>query len=541
MADTFTLEGTISSLGIATHDSVIHAYVQSNIMPGDGLLDTTGEVLMLGAEAVKVDRGTGAWSVGLVDTDATDLNVGAGVLLYELVVHYYDAGARDERVYTSGWFELTSDTDFAKLDLDVSVTAVTPALASQIGAAAALGATNDTATASFVNNPASATRAALATTIASERRTHEQGPYNGWKSKLATRGTTRVNIVTIGDSITEGAGVFNAPAYRYRWVDLLHKRLQTYAGLNASGGYAPAYYADGVLGDDTTRSGTSTEVSGRWGLGGRALMLTANTSTVTFPARRATQVRVWYGKDNFFPGNFTVKINGVDVTNTGTLWPGNTAAGTFVSVNNAGGARSGYYWQSAPVTAADLTVVVSSISGSSQVAVEGVEYILEDAASGVYVYDGAHSGAKVTHYLAANMDVGHWDVVALLNPALLLVNLGTNEGGEGIAAATFQANLQSLVTKAATRAPNAHIVLVKGWWPRTVTESLWNQYNAAKDAVAAANSTRVSTFDLAAYWPALAANGSTSQGLMVETTNPVHPNTAGNQRYADIMFNLLHP
>ena len=48
-------------------------------------------------------------------------------------------------------------------------------------------------------------------------------------------------------------------------------------------------------------------------------------------------------------------------------------------------------------------------------------------------------------------------------------------------------------------------------------------------------------FDLSPHWPALATDGSLNNGLMVESTNPVHPNTAGNQRLADIFTSLLSP
>lgn len=62
---------------------------------------------------------------------------------------------------TSGWFPLTTDRDLTWIVANyVPVTAITATIASNVAAAAALGATNDTATASFVNS-ASATRTAL--------------------------------------------------------------------------------------------------------------------------------------------------------------------------------------------------------------------------------------------------------------------------------------------------------------------------------------------------------------------------------------------
>lgn len=62
----------------------------------------------------------------------------------------------------TGWFPLTENRDLAWIVANyVPTTVISEQTAVDVAAAAALGATNDTATASFVNNPASATRAAL--------------------------------------------------------------------------------------------------------------------------------------------------------------------------------------------------------------------------------------------------------------------------------------------------------------------------------------------------------------------------------------------
>ncbi|MDR7253684.1 hypothetical protein J2X46_002674 [Nocardioides sp. BE266] len=71
------------------------------------------------------------------------------------------------RGITTKWFPLTADRDLEwVVDNYVDVVAITPEVAANVGAAAALGATNDTATASFVANPASATTAALSVNFA---------------------------------------------------------------------------------------------------------------------------------------------------------------------------------------------------------------------------------------------------------------------------------------------------------------------------------------------------------------------------------------
>lgn len=89
----------------------------------------------------------------------------AGVApLYRLIVESLSLRlAGNDLGLITGWFPLTADRDLTWVIANyVDVTTITAQVAADIAAAAALGATNDTATASFVNNPASATRSALA-------------------------------------------------------------------------------------------------------------------------------------------------------------------------------------------------------------------------------------------------------------------------------------------------------------------------------------------------------------------------------------------
>ena len=158
MADIFTLNGTLANLGLSAA-RVLSAYVHSNLPGNDGLVDVTGEVLLLGSEPVKVDSKAGTWSVQLVDTDAADLNVLPGTLRYELVVNYMNGGTRLEGTYTSGWFELTADASFTQLDLATSPIAVISAESYVASAAAA-------STSAAASATSAAASAAIAAAIA---------------------------------------------------------------------------------------------------------------------------------------------------------------------------------------------------------------------------------------------------------------------------------------------------------------------------------------------------------------------------------------
>ena len=379
------------------------------------------------------------------------------------------------------------------------------------------------------------TSAALSATYA--RRTH----LGKWLSATAARGSSPAKVLVLGDSISEGV-IAGSPTYQKRWTDLLQKQLRQALGLPLSSGYMPAYYADAIISDDTTRGGAAaSENNWQWGLGGKALTMpgtTGDQATLTWPAQTCTKVRIWYGKTNFLGGNFTVKVDGVDVTASGTLYPGGTASGSIVACAAAAKA-GGFYWESPTLTEASHTVVVTSATNGAQAVVNGAEFFQGDESTGVRVYDGAHSGAKASDYVRATMDAGHWQDVALLAPQLVLVNLGTNDA-TSITASQFQTDLTALVAKIQANAPDATTVLVKGWRPGTVTQATWDEFNAAKDAVADATADVV-TFDLAAEWPTLTTDGANNQGLMYEATDPVHPNSAGHQRYADVMTNLIAP
>lgn len=356
-----------------------------------------------------------------------------------------------------------------------------------------------------------------------------------WYSVVADRNTAVAKTLVIGDSISEGV-LTSTPSYLFRWLDVLQKQLRNRLALPAgSAGFMPPYYADGLMSDDTTAAGAAAvEQSWIWGWGGKALLLPGNTGNEgsrTWPSLTCTKIRVWYGKTDFLAGSFKVFVDAVDVTAAGTLWPGGGASGATVSCVN-GTKTSGFYWESATLSAGSHVVKVQGSTNGAFGVIEGVEFFNGDHNNGVRVLDGAHSGARAMDYNQSSMAPA-WQSVGLLAPQLVIINLGTNDVNS-ITATQFQSDLQALVNKIRSTVPNVLIMLVKGWRPGSTSQVVWDEFNAAKEAVATLTD-NVFTFDLAAQWPVLLTDGSNNQGLMVETTNPVHPNTAGHQRYADIL------
>ena len=116
-----------------------------------------------------------------------------------------------------------------------------------------------------------------------------------------------------------------------------------------------------------------------------------------------------------------------------------------------------------------------------------------------------------------------------------MINLGTNPDPD------FRSNLEVVVERALEAAPRAQVLIVDGYEPGNWTTEGWGEIRRARREVAALNPDRVAVFDLAAHWPSLAKDGSTSEGLMIEDASPLHPNLDGNRRMAGIYADLLTP
>src|SRR5690606_19828475 len=128
-----------------------------------------------------------------------------------------------------------------------------------------------------------------------------------------------------------------------------------------------------------------------------------------------------------------------------------------------------------------------------------------DAESGIHVYDASHSGATAQHFTTDAMRAGHWTDVAALDPQLVVVNLGSNPDP------AYRANLGLLVDRALEAAPSARVLLVDGYEPGNWTSEEWEKVRQARQEVAERHPDRVAVFDLAAHWPVLAKDGTTSE------------------------------
>lgn len=183
MASTHTLTGNVHDLaGVPLSGTDIRVSVVTNLGDGEALVDKTTNRVHLGGKPASVD-GTGMFTIDLIDTNATDLNVVGGTLEYQVQAEYVDKATRQRPLWTSGWFPLTADANLADITTDVSPMAVQSASAfAQASADSAAAAeasyqaaadlvitdlgTTDGQTKALIQNPGSQTATALSATIA---------------------------------------------------------------------------------------------------------------------------------------------------------------------------------------------------------------------------------------------------------------------------------------------------------------------------------------------------------------------------------------
>lgn len=360
---------------------------------------------------------------------------------------------------------------------------------------------------------------------------------------FAKRNYERTVMVALGDSRTEGT-LLMPPNYSRRWFWLAQEAIRSRLNIDESGvGYIPIDYADGLTTDDVVRTGNMGAFqSFIWGAGGRARLLpgtTGNEAVATWPTLPCTKVRVWYGKNNFLAGSFKVFIDGVDVTSSGTLGGNGTSGASGANVSCSSASKSGgYYWESADLTAGDHTLAVKGTINGFSAVVSGAEFFNGDEATGLVFMDWGHSGAKVSNFIASSMDPA-WDDYETQAPLLTTIELGANDWST-VSAATHESEVTTLLEKCVAGSPNGIPLVLNGVKPGACPQATWDDYRDAKIAAVEAVPGAV-FFDMTPHWPVLEEDGSTNNGLFLESTNPLHPNSSGHQRWADIISMLLMP
>lgn len=351
-----------------------------------------------------------------------------------------------------------------------------------------------------------------------------------WYGAVRGRANTPANAWVFADSIGEGVWV-SAPIYQNRWLAKLQTLLRAWhptPGLGAGGvGFMPAYYADALISDETTRTGGGTfqETSWIWGPGGRCLLVPGtSTGTVTYPAQTITSFRVWYGKNNFLGGQGAAIVDGVTQVTT---------------MNGSAAAKSDGHFQDYTVTPGSHTVAVKCTTAGSAFPLNGVQFFNGDETRGIQIWDATHSGMNATHLTQSSLDP-MYQLLGVVKPRLIMLALGTNDRA-GYTVGDYLTNIAANVSRIATAMSGVTytLFLIGGYEPGaapTATPGKWAQMMAGLSDMAVGN---VAYASVQPPWPELRANGSTNAGLMFEASNPVHLTSAGATLYAEVIADAL--
>lgn len=348
-----------------------------------------------------------------------------------------------------------------------------------------------------------------------------------WFPALRMVEYAQAKMLVFADSIGEGV-VGGPPIYQTRWLAVCQNRLRQYHPTSAPGGvgFMPSFYADAIIADNTTRSGGGTFIeqgvgnSGIWGPGWKSLGIPGtSTGTLTFPAQTMTSFRAWYGKTNVSGGQGRARVDGANQTPT---------------MNGSAASKTDGHFQDFTTTRASHTVDIQCTTAATNFYLNGVQFFDGDENKGVHVWDGAHSGGNVSHWLASSLDPMWNGFIPALKPQLFVIALGTNDW-QSFTAAQYLANIDALLAKIATAMGAAPytVALIQGYRPAAAWNSqVWTDMMVGLRARAVGN---VCSVPLSPPWPELLPDGSTSAGLMYESTNPVHPNGPGHTYYGEVM------
>lgn len=337
-----------------------------------------------------------------------------------------------------------------------------------------------------------------------------------FKNALANVERAPVDIMAIGDSITEGAG---SSATGARWLDKLRDDLRakyqpfgvTGAGVTPTAkggvGYVPASAAYSYVAPLTwTFTGTSSAGASE-GLGFWNYTFGPGTATLTFTG---TAIRVFYN-DYYGLPNATVTIDG-------------NAVASITSARTSAGSNPSSFKDYTGLTSGSHTIVLTVSSGTFNL--EGAMIFDGDETKGIRVWANAHSGS--TTFNDGNRIPRQ---LAAVNPSISTIYFGTNEYRNNVPVATFKSLLSGLATmvKSNTR-PGSSILLISGYTPvhAGTPVATWQAYKDVVSQVA----TEVGC-ELLDLKPIFDATPSHLSG------DGVHPSPAGHIAIKDAVLGAL--
>lgn len=356
-----------------------------------------------------------------------------------------------------------------------------------------------------------------------------------WYADLANRANQKVNVVCLGDSTFEG----------YRLTDIedtlpvqLGARLRTMFPV-ASTGLVAGRGLVGAQNDMTNLSFWPQVLAGGasvltpFGTVGRYVDLTTTGKTVTYTVQAG-------GITSF---DIHV-IKGAYGSATGGYYKIDGGASVTFATNDAAPVLASILHVASPVTS---TIEIGWNAGGGAL-VSGIVEYQDDATTGVSVHNFGYSGTQVSDWSAISGSGGPLDWALLMDPALIIIELGTNDarvGGGNLPASTFQTNLTNYITTIRSKGGSlavVPIVLSMIYDPATGAAGAglnqpWVNYVDAAKAIAAADDT-VICVDHSARMP---ANYLTDTYALYNGSFPPHAAAKGYALMAETLAKVLSP
>lgn len=349
-----------------------------------------------------------------------------------------------------------------------------------------------------------------------------------WRKALGNvlAGTGYATVACIGDSTTMGAGAgssgtSNTTGARANSYPALLKKLLNGMGIPA--------IDENTWGDNTTPGGGTAGITSydprvtftgtSWSRTATALAgalftnaATSNTDALIFtPTTPCDTFVIWYVQNSGFP-TFTV-------TDGGT---------TLATINAAGSAA----FPGQIVTRASATtnpISIQKSSGTGTFYIGGID-AYNSATKSVRLFNWGTYGSWTTNWTGAGSPWSTLNAIQLVKPSLSIIQLGINDIRNNVSAATYQANMQSLIN--ACKA-NGDVILLR-FHPDNApaNASLLPGYSAAQSALSVSNN--IPLIDLTARFGSYSAMSSVYW-------DSVHLLPAGNADVASAVLGVLRP
>lgn len=336
------------------------------------------------------------------------------------------------------------------------------------------------------------------------------------QAALLTRTTAPLDILCIGDSITEGTG---ASTFANRWVaqlPLLLRSLFPQPGIAGGQGFIPALNIATTFTNGWTLAGANSG-NGTMGLGHRTAVLSSPNGSMTRTVS-GTSITIAYTRTTS-TGSFQVFLDG---SGTAALTV-NTATGASATVHDDGRA-------SLSLGTRGSHSVKIAWSAGSDVYINGIFVYDQDESAGIRLTESGQHGSRSGDWSPAATSSAYVldDDMTLLQPDLVIIELGANDMIGAVTPATFKTNILDIISHVKSAVtPTPDILLMAAYdIGQNGYNYPWQSYVGQLRQIESAD-TAVSLLDLSAVLP---RSNETDYGLIY--SDGVHPNDNGHNLIA---------